>query len=121
MRRTKWIRRSTPFPNILIDQMMPRLRDTEWRLVSVVTRATLGWVDLLSGERKKRETLSNHQLRRRTGRESAAISEALDNLSKAGIILITDSQGQIMDSRAARRRAKARLWYGLHPDLLARL
>lgn len=121
MRETKWIRRSTPFPNILIDQMMPRLRDTEWRVLTTITRATLGWVDLLSGQRKKRETLTIHQLRRRTGRESAAISEALDNLSKAGIILITDNQGRTMNSRAARRRARARLWYGLHPDLLARL
>lgn len=117
----RWIPRSTPFPNILIDQMMPRLRDTEWRLVVAITRATLGWKDAITGERKQREWVSSRQLRARTGRESAAISQGLDNLVKARIISITDGYGRPLNTAAERRRQRTKLLFGLHPDLLQRL
>ena len=117
----RWIPRSTPFPNILIDQMMPRLCDTEWRVVVVITRATLGWKDEITGGRKQREWLSSRQLRARTGRESAAISQALDNLLKARIISITDGHGRPLSTAAERRRQRTKLSFGLHPDILERL
>ena len=33
----------TAFPNVLLDQVMPSLRDTEWRLLCVIVRQTVGW------------------------------------------------------------------------------
>ena len=121
MSNGRWIPRSTPFPNVLIDQVMPRLRDTEWRLLVVIIRATLGWIDPHTGLRKEREWLTNRQLRRRTGRESAAVSEAVDALHTAKLILIRDGRGNAVPSKADRRRARQQLSYGLHPDILRRL
>ena len=118
---SRWIPRSTPFPNVLIDQVMPRLRDTEWRVLVIIVRATLGWIDPLTGMRKQRERLSSQQLRRRAGRESAAVSAALDVLHAARIILIRDQEGNSVDSASARRRARRRFFYSLHPDLLRTL
>lgn len=115
---SKWIRKSTPVPNVVLDQVLPKLRDTELRVLLVIVRATLGWVDPLTGGRKEREWLSSRQLRVKTGRESAAISQALDCLAKAQLILITDRNGQTVDTPAKRRRLRSKLCFRLHPHLL---
>ena len=31
------------FPCVLIDRLMPTLKDTEWRLICVIVRQTVGW------------------------------------------------------------------------------
>ncbi len=64
--------RTTPFPNHLLDNAMPRLRDTEWRLLCVLVRQTLGWQNKSEGGRKQRDWLTQAQLKKRTGRDSAA-------------------------------------------------
>lgn len=116
-----WIPRSTPFPNVLIDEVMPRLRDTEWRVLTAIVRTTLGWWDPGTKRRKRREWLSHQQLRRRTGRASAAISMAITNLVRSGLIEVTDSTGRHMPTSMLRRRSRSRLYYGIQPDLLRRL
>lgn len=121
MNRIRWIPNSTPFPNVLLDQVMPNLRDTEWRLVVVITRATLGWFDRSTGGRRERELLSGSQLRRRSGRESAAVSLAIENLVRSKLIAVTDIDGRIVETPAKRRRLRKSLYYGLHPDILIRL
>lgn len=121
MTKSEWVVRSTPFPNILIDEMMPKLRDTEWRLLVCITRASLGWVDKVTGQRQRTALLSGYQLRRQTGRESEAISRAIDNLVRAKIIAVSDQFGNELGSTNMRRRARQKLKYGLHRSILIRL
>ena len=45
--------RSTPFPSHLLDDAMPLLSDTEWRVLCVVVRQTLGWEDGQGGRKRE--------------------------------------------------------------------
>ena len=104
----------TPLPNAFIDEVMPTLKDTEWRLLCVIVRQTLGWQD---GEnrRKERDWLTHRQLQSRTGRASEALSRAVDSLVTKGLIEVCDDWGDALKTAAARRRSAGRLFYRLGP------
>jgi hypothetical protein len=104
---------TTPFPNVLIDEVMPRLKDTQWRILCVVVRQTLGWHDDVSGLRKDRDWLTRSQLKARTGRNSEAIALAIDTLVKQGYITVQDSKGIVLKTPQERRKNHGRIYYGL--------
>src|SRR5580700_10492966 len=105
--------RTTPFPNALFE-LMPKLRDTEWRVLSVVVRFTCGFVDPYTKRRKLVAKISHHQFKRWTGRESAAICRAIDILVRADLIEVRDSAGRRLNSSQSRRRSRTTLVYGIH-------
>lgn len=107
---------TTPVPNFLLDRVMPRLRDTEWRLLCVIVRSTSGW-SLADGTRKKADWLSHFQLKRKTGRSSAAISKAIDVLVRFGLVVVRDLSGRPLPSARDRRQSHSRLSFSLSPDL----
>lgn len=111
---------TTPFPNVLFT-LMPKLRDTEWRVLCVIVRSTLGWIDPHTKRRKTVDWISHRQFRSATGRESEAISRAIHVLVTSEIITVTDETGRSLPSRALRRRFKGRLYFGLHPRLRSSL
>ncbi len=100
-----------PFPVGLIDGAMPHLTDTEWRVLCVVVRQTLGWSDPAGG-RKRRDWLSHSQLRKRTGRSGGAVSLAVDALVRSGLVEATDALGCGLTTSGARRKAR-RVYYAL--------
>jgi hypothetical protein len=107
---------TTPFPNFLLDKVMPRLRDTEWRVLTVVVRQTFGW-SLQDGKRKQSDWLSHFQLKRRTGRSGAALSRAIDVLVRCGLVVVRDSFGCSLESAAQRRRSHSHLSFSIQPLL----
>jgi len=104
---------TTPFPNVLIDEVMPRLKDTSWRVLCVIVRQTLGWHDEISGLRKERDWLTRSQLKVRTGRNSEAIAQAIDTLVRQGYIIAQNNKGVILKTPQERRRNHGRIYYGL--------
>ena len=117
---------NTPFPSYLIDRIMPELSDTEWRLLCVVVRQTLGWRegapkgkggDWLA-RRKGRDWLTHRQLKARTGRASEAVSRALDGLVRRDLVLVTGLDRRPLPTPAERRRCQGPLFFGLAPRLL---
>lgn len=108
----------TPFPSSLIDQVMPALRDTEWRLLCIIVRQTLGWKDTRTGGRKTSDWLTQKQLIARTGRSSEAVSKAVDMLVHSKLIEVRSNGGTALDSAQERRQARSRLHYSLHPHLV---
>lgn len=108
-----------PLPALLIDTVMPLLTDTEWRLLCVIARATLGWHDPRTGGRKTRDWLSQVQLKRRTGRASEAVSRAVDGLVRRGLITVTGASGELLATPALRRRWGRRLYFRLSTTLLS--
>ena len=105
----------TPFtavPNILIDEVMPTLKDTEWRLLCVIARQTLGWADK-NGKRKQRDWMSQSQLIARTGRNSAALSAALDVLVRENLIECQAESGKLLPTPEQRRKHRGRVYYSL--------
>jgi hypothetical protein len=101
---------TTPFPNTLIDRVMPHLTDTEWRVLVVIVRQTFGW-SAGKGKRKAVDSLSHAQFKAKTGREGAALSRAIDRLVRMGLVLLKDQEGRLMDSAKARRRSMSRLYF----------
>ena len=104
--------RTTPFPNVLLDEAMPHLRDTEWRLLCVIVRQTRGWRDNASS-RKERDWLTQAQLKRRTGRDSAALSKALDALVQRGLVAVHDRHDRPLATPQERRGHSGPLFYSL--------
>lgn len=107
---------TTPFPNFLLDRVMPRLTDTQWRLLAVIVRQTFGW-NQGDGTRKKTDWLSHAQLKRKTGRSSAALSLAIAQLVRVGLIVVQDSHGSELTTPAMRRRSHSPLEYGVAPHI----
>jgi len=109
---------STPFPNYLIDEVMPTLKDTEWRVLCVIVRQTMGWKTPQSGQRKTRDWLSQSQLQARTGRATEALSRAIDTLVRRRLVEVWNDQGEVLLTPQARRRYGGRLFFGLSTFLL---
>jgi phage replication O-like protein O len=113
------LKATTPFPNALLDAVMPRLKDTEWRLLCVIVRQTLGWQEKGQSSRKESDWLTQTQLVQRTGRDRAAISRAIESLVQQRIITVRNEKGLLLQSPAARRQCRGRLYFGLHPNFLS--
>ena len=109
----------TPFPSVLVDAVMPTLKDTEWRLLCVIVRQTLGWQD--KRQRGASDWLTHSQLKARTGRASAAVCGAVDVLVRRGMIEVHDEAGQPMLTPQERRRHQGRLLFRLQIRFLERL
>jgi hypothetical protein len=118
---------TTPFPNYLLDAVMPALSDTQWRVLCVVVRQTLGWQDKASQQdkagqaaRKTTDWLTHAQLKQRTQRGNSAVSKAVDTLVRKGVIVVTDEAGRVLATPRERQACRSRLGYRLvSPDRLA--
>lgn len=108
---------TTPFPNVLLDVFMPRLSDTSWRVLCVVVRQTLGW-QVSNGLRKRDDWISHGQLKKRTGRQSEAVSRAIQDLLERGLIDVRDEFGRILYRPSDRSQRGARLYFSLSAGLL---
>jgi hypothetical protein len=115
------LRATTPFPNHLLDEAMPHLKDTEWRVLCVIVRQTLGWHDKASKNRKTSDWLAQSQLVKKTGRDRAALSHALDALVRACYIEVRSEKGGLLQTPKERRQCRGRLFFALHPRLFAPL
>ena len=109
---------TTPFPNVLIDAFMPKLKDTEWRVLCVVVRQTLGW-KAAGGHRKGQDWLSHSQLKLRTGRSNTAVSEAIQGLVERGLIAVRDAGGNTLHQATDRMRHNSRLYFSVSSGMLA--
>ena len=104
---------SSPFPNALLDTVMPTLKDTEWRLLCVLVRQTLGFYDPKTCQRREVVWLSHTQLKARTGRSSEAISNAIEALVERHLIVVTTLEGTVLQTPEERRRCAGGLFFRL--------
>lgn len=85
----------TKTPNLLIDRLLPILRDTELRVLFVILRATTGW-----NREGHPVSLTYRSLVSRTGRQSEAVSRALRRLERLGAIHILDANLHVLRLKA---------------------
>ena len=111
-------RGTTPFPNVILDVFMRKLKDTEFRVLCVVVRATLGY-QLKTGQRKGEDWLSHSQLKARTGRHSEAVSKAIRSLVERDLVVVRGADGELLHEAAARMNHRSRLYFSLSSGLLA--
>jgi hypothetical protein len=105
-----------PVPTAYLDAWMPRLRDTELRVLLVVCRQTRGRRERQPNGRsvaRCRDWLSHSQLVRRTGRGSEAVSAAIQNLVERGLVVVESAAGQALTTSGERRRHLGNLYYRL--------
>src|SRR5579859_3934358 len=104
---------TTPFPNRLLDEAMPHLTDTEFRVLCMVVRETLGWADGQGGRRRETDRLTQRRLIARTGRASEAVSRAIDGLVRQCLIEVLTPSGVLLETPQERRRHRGRLLFRL--------
>lgn len=71
----------TKVPNLVLDKLLPELRDTELRVLLVLLRNTYGW-----NQERRPVILSYRSLMKRTGRGSEAIGKAIKSLREKQLI-----------------------------------
>jgi hypothetical protein len=105
---------TTPVPNVIFDIYLKELNSSELKVLLVVIRQTLGWVDRrgLYG-RKDSDWISGSQLMLKTGSSKRAISSAIDSLVKKRIIEVIDYRGYILNNPES-RQGKTKLFYRLN-------
>jgi hypothetical protein len=99
----------TQIPNVIIDDIMPQLTDTAYRVLTIIARQTFGWIeDKETGRRKEKDWISYSQLMIKANRARASIASALKELEEKSLINILDEAGNFMPKET---RAGKRLFY----------
>ncbi|MBW2969112.1 replication protein [Candidatus Woesearchaeota archaeon] len=111
---------TTQVPNSLFNGEMKKMKDTELRIVLIVTRKTLGWIENPeTGMRKEEDWISHNQLKKLTGRTSRSLSTAIDNCIKEKWIEARDKNGNVLDTKD--KRAGKKIFYRLGKIFLKRV
>lgn len=76
----------TKVPNVLIDSLMPNLRDTELRVLLALVRGTTGW-----NREGRTIPMTYRRLILLTGRRSEAVGKALASLRERGLVHTPDA------------------------------
>lgn len=110
----KMIPNTTQVPNYILDDLMPRLKDVEFRVLLIIVRQTLGWIeDKETGRRKEKDWISVGQFEKKTGCERWAIGRALSSLYKHGIIEAMTGDGKILETAKERQQAAEKIYFRL--------
>lgn len=103
-----------PVPLVYVDELLPTLTDAQLRVLLVVIRQTLGWIDRDSVTgRKERDWITQSQLREKTSKSRDSISLAIATLVERGIIQVEDRHGKPLDSARSRQNNRDRLYFRL--------
>ncbi len=106
------------FVPLVFLELLPTLKDSEFRVLLVVLAQTLGWQNENGIGRKERDWISHSRFKQQTGRSSQAISDAIDVLVRRNLIQVTTVAGEVLVSKADRRRSHTKVFYGLAPSFL---
>jgi len=104
----------TQIKNVLIDEEMPNLSGAAFKILILIARQTVGWVeDSEKGTRKQKDWMSHSQLVSRTGHAKATITKAIKELVDRKLILVSDTGGNILQE-SSDRRGKSKLFYEIN-------
>lgn len=107
-----FIPNSTQIPNVILDNILPDLSDTELRVILIIARQTYGWVeDINTSRRKSVDWISYSQLVTKTGRQTAAIAKAIHDLEEKRLIDILGENGLLIPKD---KRLGSKLYYRIH-------
>jgi len=111
-----YFKKSTQVPNQVFDVYLKALSEKELKVLLVVIRQTLGWVNN-KGERKKRDWMSQKFLSNKTGLSPKSVSQAINLLVTKNLIVATTEQGEELSS-SHKRKGQDRIYYGLSNTLV---
>lgn len=110
----KIIPNTTQIPNIVLDELLPCLKDVELRVLLIIIRQTLGWVeDRETGRRKEKDWISVHQFEIKTGCKRWAIGKAISSLICMNLIEAYSEDGKLLATPHERQMAGMKIFYRL--------
>lgn len=102
---------STPVPNEVFDYYLRILSPSELKVLLVIIRQTLGWLENIKYKRRKTtDWISHSQLAIKTGYSRKAIGIAITALTSKNLIIVTDYSHTKLQT-AHERQGKTRLYY----------
>jgi len=104
------IKQSTQVPNKVFDIYLKKLSAKELKVLLIVIRQTLGWVDS-NGQRKRRDWMSQKFLANKTGLSPKSVSQAINELVQNKLIRATSQVGESLSTVNA-RKGMERIYYG---------
>lgn len=108
---------TTPTPNHLYDTFLKTLKPAELKVLLVIIRQTLGWMNKQTGKRKQWDWISNKQFRTKTGLSNKSVTGAIATLLDQRLIDVRNAQGIPLSSPKHRQHSDA-LYYGLGRNLI---
>lgn len=109
-----YILRSTQVPNEILDVHLPYLNQAQLKVLLVVIRQTLGWIDPKTKKRKRMDWISISFFHRKTRLTHKSISMAISELVKQEIIVSLDAHERLLKTPQS-RRGKKRIYYAYAP------
>ncbi|KAA3621014.1 MAG: hypothetical protein DWQ02_28440 [Bacteroidetes bacterium] len=104
----------TQIPNIVFDQYLPSLKESELKILLIIIRQTYGWLNPRTGYRKRRDRITLSQFVQKTGLSRRIVSNALQSLIQKNLISITDYQGNpLLNSDS--RKGKSYIFFAFKP------
>ncbi len=100
----------TQTPNILFDQLIKELNNSELKILLIIIRQTNGWIDKATDKRKVKDRITYSQFISKSGLSRRIISAAIKSLSTRKLIEITDHSGNTL-SNANERKGQLRIYY----------
>lgn len=106
--------RSTQVPNEIFDQQLPYLNKAQLKVLLVVIRQTLGWIDPKTKQRKHKDWISISFFSKRTRLTHKSVSMAISELIYKELIVALDYNEREL-RHAKDRRGKKRIYYAYAP------
>lgn len=103
----------TQVPNFLFDTLLPKLTESELKILLVVIRQTIGWLDKRTGKRKVRDRISIGQFVKKTGLSKRTINNSIQSLVLKQLLEITDFKENKLD-KPCQRKGKSYLFFSFN-------
>lgn len=105
---------STQTPNELFDEHLPYLNQAQLKVLLVVIRQTLGWIDPKTKKRKRKDWISIQFFIKRTGLTFKSVSIAIAELIRKDLI-IAMTQNEKKLPLPSDRKGKKKIYYAYAP------
>ena len=106
-----YYKKTTQVPNEVIDTLMKQLPSSEFRVLLLIIRRTYGMIQKGStNKRMQRAWISQKLFCICCNLSGRSVSTAIENLIKKKLIIVTDSNGNILYTKI-KRRGKPRLYF----------
>lgn len=106
---------TTMLPNTILDEHLKNLTGKEIKILLVIVRQTLGWIDS-KGNRKQRDWISQTYFVNKTGLSRKSVSMGIQLLISKRLILAESFRGIALEN-SMRRKKEKRIYYALHTDV----
>lgn len=105
---------TTQVPNEIFDQQLPYLNQAQLKVLLVVIRQTVGWIDPKTKQRKRKDWISISFFSKRTRLTHKSISMAISELVYKELIVALDNNEREL-RHPKDRRGKKRIYYAYAP------